>query len=65
MDKMRWVGGWTNVHDCPREVGRWFRKCPCGQNLKKTAMLEETMFNKTLVLIPNKNEDQDKTILNH
>ena len=35
VDKMRWVGGWANVHDCPREVGRWSRKCPRGQNLKK------------------------------
>ena len=33
--KMRWVGGWTNVHDCPREVGRWSCKCPRGQNSKK------------------------------
>ncbi len=27
--------------------------------------LEETMFNKTLVLFPSKNADQNKTILNH
>ena len=31
---------------------------------KKTAMAEETMSNKTLVLFPSKNVDQDKTILN-
>ena len=34
VDKMRWVGGWSNVHDCPREVGRWSCKCPRGQNSK-------------------------------
>ena len=27
--------------------------------------LEETMFNKTLVLFPSSNVDQEKTILNH
>ena len=27
--------------------------------------LEETMLNKTLVLFPSKNIDQNKTILNH
>ena len=28
------VGGWSNVHDCPREVGRWSSKCQRGQNSK-------------------------------
>ena len=28
-------------------------------------MLEETMLNKTLLLFPSKNIDQNKTILNH
>ena len=30
------LGGWSNVHDCPRGVGRWSLKCPHGQNFKKT-----------------------------
>ena len=28
VDKMRWVGGQSNVHDCLRKVGRWSVKCP-------------------------------------
>ena len=41
VDKMRWVDGYLNVHDCPRKVGRWSPKCPRGQNSRKT---EETKF---------------------
>ena len=36
MDKMRWLGGLSNVYDCPRKVGVWTPKCPRGQNIKKT-----------------------------
>ena len=41
---MRWVGGWLNVHDCPHEVGRWSRKSPRGQNLKKIQLWEDADF---------------------
>ena len=41
--KMRWVGGKSNVHNCPRKVGRLSLECPCGQNFRKMAiMLTET-----------------------
>ena len=35
------VGGQSNVHECPRKVGKWFAKCPRGQNIRKA---EETNF---------------------
>ena len=35
VDKMRLVGGKSNVHDRPRKVGRWSLKCPNGQNIRK------------------------------
>ena len=38
MDKIRWVGVYSNVHDCPRKVGRWSPKCPRGQNSRKTEL---------------------------
>ena len=37
VDKMRWVGGLSNVHNCPRKVGGWSLKCPHGQNIRKIA----------------------------
>ena len=35
VDKLRQVGGQSNVHDCPRKVGRQSFQCPRGPKAKK------------------------------
>ena len=35
VDKMRWVGGRLNIHECPCKVGGRSLECPHGQNLRQ------------------------------
>ena len=40
------VGGQSNVHDCPRKVGRWSVECPRGpvKNLQRSFECSEIVF---------------------
>ena len=64
VDKVRWVGGWSNVHNCPIEVGRsrliskenylfFSRKMPswCKINISKSYRYNSNIFIKASIFV--------------